>query len=285
MIAVMIRPATPEDRPALVALGLAEDAAWSGAPAVSAEEVGEFLDSCAPGVIFERDGRVAGYAAAGEGGRTVLLVDPGDDPEPALEALVAWLGERGHHQVDSYGRDARRIAWLEANGFAHPGSFFDLRRGIDPPLARAVWPDGVAIARYRPGEDDEAVHALIYVDAAWAEVPGHSPRSLETWRSTLTPEYRSWVARRDGRPVGWVAGRVYGDGRGWVEQLAVARPARGAGLGRALLLHSLAELRERGATSLALGVQGRNESAIGLYRGLGFEVEREWRAYERAADQ
>jgi ribosomal protein S18 acetylase RimI-like enzyme len=284
MITAMIRPATPADRPALLALALAEDAAWSGAPAVSDEEVGEFIDSYEPGVIFERDGRVAGHAAAGEGGRTVLLVDPGADPEPALEALVAWLGERGYHEVVSYGRDARRIAWLEANGFTHRRSFFDLQRGIDPPLAPAVWPSGIAIARYRPGEDDEAVHALIYVDAAWAEVPGHTQRSLEAWRSALTPDYRGWVARRDGRPVGWVAGRVFGDGRGWVDQLAVARSARGLGLGRALLLHSLAELLQRGATSLALGVQGENENAIGLYRGVGFQVEREWRAYTRPED-
>jgi ribosomal protein S18 acetylase RimI-like enzyme len=283
MITAMIRPATPADRPALVTLGLAEDAAWSGAPAVSAEEVGEFIDSGELGVIFERDGRVAGYAAAGGGGRTILLVDPGDDPQPALEALVAWLGERGHHELDSYGRDVRRIAWLEANGFTHRRSFFDLQRGIDTPLAPAVWPSWVAIVRYRPGEDDEAVHALIYVDAAWAEVPGHTQRSLEAWRSTLTPEYRGWIARRDGRPVGWVAGRVFSDGRGWVEQLAVARSARGLGLGRALLLHSLAELRERGATALALGVQGENENAIGLYRNVGFEIEREWRVYSRPA--
>src|SRR5215204_1286310 len=106
----MIRRATPADRPALIALGLAEDAAWSGAPPVSAEELGEFIDSCALAAIFERDGRVAGYAAGGEGGPTILLVDPGDAPEPALEALVAWLGEHGHHELDSYGRDARRIA-------------------------------------------------------------------------------------------------------------------------------------------------------------------------------
>ena len=277
----MIRRATPADRTALVTLALAEDAAWSSAPAVSAEEVGEFIDSCEPGVIFERDGRVAGYAAAGEGGPTILLVDPSSSPEPALKALVAWLGERGHHEVDSYGRDARRIAWLEASGFTHRRSSFDLRRGIDPPLAPAVWPSGVAIARYRPGEDAEAVHALIYVDAAWAEVPGHAERSLEAWRSSLTPEYRCWIARRDGRPVGWVAGRGFSDGRGWVEQLAVARSARGLGLGRALLLHSLSELHERGATSLALGVQGENESATGLYRDVGFEVEREWRVYSR----
>ena len=277
-----LRPVKPADRPALIALGQAEDAAWSDAPPVSDEEVGEFVDSYEPGVVFERDGRVAGHAATGEGDLSLVLVDPADDPEPALDALVGWLGERGHHEVVSYGRDARRIAWLEAHGFTHRRSAFDLHRGIDAPLAPADWPAGVTIARYRPGEDDEAVHALIYVDAAWAEVPGHVERSLESWRSTL-PGYSGWVASRDGAVVGWVAGRVFGDGRGWVEQLAVARSARGLGLGRALLLNSLAELRERGATSLALGVQGENENAVGLYRSVGFAVDREWRVYARPA--
>jgi len=76
-----------------------------------------------------------------------------------------------------------------------------------------------------------------------------------------------------------VAGRVFEDGRGWVEQLAVARDARGQGLGRALLLHSLIELAGQGATSLALGVQGANETAIRLYRDIGFRVDRAWRSY------
>ena len=181
MITAMLRPATPADRPDLIALALAEDAAWSGAPEVSAAEAGELIDRYRPGVIFERDGRVAGFAAVDEGGQTILLVDPGDAVAP-LEALVAWLGDRGHHEVDTYASDARRIAWLEANGFTHRRSLFDLQRGIDPPLAPAVWPSGVAIARYRRGEDDEAVHRLMYVDAAWAEVPGHTELSLEGWR-------------------------------------------------------------------------------------------------------
>ena len=274
----MLRPAMPADHRDLIALALAEDAAWSGAPEVSAEETGELIDRYRPGVIFQRDGRVAGYAAVDEGGETILLADPGDPVSP-LGALVAWLGERGHHQVDTYPGDARRIAWLEAHGFTHRRSSFDLVRAIDPPPAAPVWPSGVAVARYRPGEDDDAVHALVYVDAAWGEVPGHTARSLEAWRSMITPDYTCWVARRDERAIGWVAGRVFDDGRGWVEQLAVARWARGLGLGRALMLHTLAELLSLGATSLATGVQAGNENALGLYRDIGFAVEREWRVY------
>src|SRR5215218_5350913 len=272
----MLRPATPADRADLISLALAEDAAWSGAPEVSAAEAGELIDRYRPGVIFERDGRVASFAAVDEGGQTILLADPGD-PVSTLEALVAWLGERGHHQVDTYAADAR----LEAHGFTHRRSACDLIRGIDPPPASAIWPSAVAIAPYRPSEDDNAVHALIYVDAAWAEVPGHTQRSLEAWQSMITPDYSGWVARRDGRAIGWVAGRVFDDGRGWVEQLAVARSARRLGVGRALLMHSLADLLSRGATSLATGVEAENDKALGLYRDIGFAVEREWRVYAR----
>jgi ribosomal protein S18 acetylase RimI-like enzyme len=277
----MLRPATPADRPDLIALALAEDAAWTDAPPVSEEEAGEFIDFAGPRVIFERDGRVAGYAVARDGGGTLVIVDPADDPGDALEALVAWLAERGRHEVDSYARDVRRIGWLEANGFTYRGSGFDLQRGADPPPASPIWPSGVAVGRYRPGDDDEAVHALVYVDAAWGEVPGHHERPLEAWRSGLKAESRGWLARRGERPVGWIVGRVFSDGRGWVDQIAVARSARGAGLGRALLLHSLADLRSAGATSFALGVQGSNESALRLYRGVGFALEREWRSYSR----
>src|SRR5215211_8099771 len=78
----VLRPVTPADRPDLIALALAEDAAWSGAPAVSAEEAGELIDRYRPGVIFERDGRVGGYAAVDEGGGTILLADPGDPVSP-----------------------------------------------------------------------------------------------------------------------------------------------------------------------------------------------------------
>ena len=272
-----LRPATPDDRPAAIALGLAEDAAWSGAEPVSEEEAAEFVDSYEPGVVFEHEGRVAGYAGTREGGGALLLADPAV-ALPAVEVLVAWLGERGHRRIESYERDTERIAWLEAHGFLHLHSAFDLQRDVDPPPPAPAWPGAIELRRYDAAADAEAVHALVYVDAAWAEVPGHVDRSLEKWQAGMAG-YHAWVARRDERPVGVVAGRVFEDGRGWVELLAVARSARGQGLGRALLLHSLDELIGRGATSLALGVQGANEAAIRLYRDVGFRVDRAWRSY------
>jgi hypothetical protein len=37
----------------------------------------------------------------------------------------------------------------------------------------------VDVVPYTLGDDDDAVHALIYGDAAWASVPGHTHRDLD----------------------------------------------------------------------------------------------------------
>jgi hypothetical protein len=52
MMAAMLRRATPADRPDLIALALAEEAAWSGAPGVSGQEACGFIDHHGLGVVF-----------------------------------------------------------------------------------------------------------------------------------------------------------------------------------------------------------------------------------------
>ena len=41
---MVLRPATDDDRDAVLALGVVEEAAWFGEAEVSAEEVGEWID-------------------------------------------------------------------------------------------------------------------------------------------------------------------------------------------------------------------------------------------------
>jgi ribosomal protein S18 acetylase RimI-like enzyme len=137
----------------------------------------------------------------------------------------------------------------------------------------------VGVTAYSAERDEDAVHQMVYVEAGWGDVPGHHVRSLESWRNIVAPPARGWVARHEGRPVGWVSSRLFADGRGWVSQLAVAEDHRRAGLGRALLLHAFGDLLEAGATALALGVAAENASALGLYRSVGLEIWRESRTY------
>jgi hypothetical protein len=55
--------------------------------------------------------------------------------------------------------------------------------------------------------------------------------------------------------------------------IAIIKPYRGIGIGRALMERALAWMIERGVEKATLEVFSTNERAIGLYRQLGFEVE------------
>jgi ribosomal protein S18 acetylase RimI-like enzyme len=286
---MLLRSATDEDREDVLALGVAEEVAWWGTAEVSAAEVGEWIDDeggVAAGVVaVDDDGRVRGFASTGRS-EAVFLAEPSRTDE-VTDVLLPWLrDQRDVVEVFTFTGDAARVTALERHGLRHLRSAFSLvRPDRADPLPAAAFPDSVVAAPYRLGEDDEGVHELIYVDAAWASVAGHLERDLEGWRETVRRCSSVFLARRGGRPVGWVAGRVLDSGRGYVTTLAVAATERRRGLGRALLLHAFADLERRGARGLALDVEAHNESALGLYRSVGLEIEREWRTYTTAPAQ
>jgi len=280
---VTLRPAAGGDRDAVCALGVAEEVAWFGEAISSADEVGEWIDEeggVARGVVaVDGEGRIRGFASPG-GRQAQFLADPALT-DPLADELLPWLRERCEVvELMTFGGDSARLAAFERHGLRHLRSSFLLARPASAgPLPESELPAGVEVAPYRLGDDDEAVHRLIYVDAAWASEPGHAERDLEAWRETMTHCESLFLARAGGRPVGWVAGRVLDSGRGFVNTLAVAIGERGRGLGRALLLHGLRDLQRAGAEGLTLGVEAANEAALGLYRSVGMEVESEWRIY------
>lgn len=283
-----LRPATDVDRDEVFALGVAEEAAWFGEPEVSAGEVGEWVDDeggVAPGAVaVDGEGRVRGFASPGRH-EAVFLAEPERAVEIADE-LLPWLrGQRDDLQLTTFAGDAERLAAFERHGLRHSRSVFSLFRPQSAgPVPAADVPAGVEVAAYDFGSgDDAAAHELIYTDAAWASVPGHTARDLDEWREAAQRCSSVFLASRGSRPVGWVHGRLLDNGRGFVEMIAVATSERGRGLGRALLLHAFADLERAGARGLALGVQAGNDAALGLYRSVGLEIEREWRMYATRA--
>ena len=278
-----LRSASDGDRDAVLALGLAEEDAWFGAAEIGAEEVGEWIDEeggLARGVVaVDDDGRVRGFASPGRH-EMVFLADPALT-DLVVDELLPWLKARSDVvELMTIAGDTARRAAFERHGLRHRRSAFTLvRHDSAGPLPAAVFPDGVHVAPYHLGDADDAVHRLIYVDATWASVAGHAERDLEGWRITLGPHRSLFLARRDAQPAGWVAGRLLDSGRGYIGSLAVATAERGRGLGRALLLHALTDLQLAGARDLMLEVEAHNEAALGLYRSVGMEIEREWRTY------
>lgn len=112
------------------------------------------------------------------------------------------------------------------------------------------------------------------------------PESFEAWwtrqqeRTNYDPSL--WFLVRDGDEVAAICRNEMRASGGYVGSLGVRRPWRGRGYGRALLLHSFAEFRRRGARRATLGVDASNPTgATHLYESVGMHVDMEAIVWEK----
>lgn len=96
-------------------------------------------------------------------------------------------------------------------------------------------------------------------------------------RMQCYPDYRLYVAERDGAIVGTYALLVMdnlghrGTPSGVIEDVAVDPDAQGGGIGRAMMAHAIESARGKGCYKLVLSSNLRRESAHVFYESLGFE--------------
>ena len=84
---------------------------------------------------------------------------------------------------------------------------------------------------------------------------------------------RIWVAEQEGRLVGMIGLQPgYGESEVEVEPLVVLPEARGSGIGRALVEHLVAAVKNLGHRDLNVHVVGRNAEAIRFSHDVGFDV-------------
>ncbi len=94
-------------------------------------------------------------------------------------------------------------------------------------------------------------------------------------RSAFSPEELAeagvifLVARRAGRPVG-CGGLALTDGYGELKRIFTTRPARGTGVGRAIVAALEDQARARGRTLVRLETGEASPEAIALYARLGY---------------
>ncbi|HZC71146.1 MAG TPA: GNAT family N-acetyltransferase [Jatrophihabitans sp.] len=278
------RPASANDLAVIAALNGRYETKWFGAPEQSEAEVAEQLGWAAPLaenslLVFDTARLVGAGLRFGE--NISLEIDPDVEPGPVLAVLLPWFAERPG-TVEILSSDEAALAVAQRQGWTHVKSTFELIREVTPDLEipEPVWPQGVA-ARGFDAADAEAVHRLIYVDAGWAEIPGHPARDYDDWRSIFVTEHtvpeQQVIAWRGDRIVGVAMGRIWDDGTGWIAQLASAKDERGKGLGRALLSHALRLRVQTGARSLGLSVQSPNRGALKMYLAAGLAIDREFR--------
>lgn len=285
------RPVSPDDLPTITAVQAAWDTHWFGAQESDESEIEHVLELATPldersRVLVADDGRLLA-ATWWWSPDDVFLAVRHDAPEAerreVFDDLLAWYAGCGVESVEALAGDDAFAAALERHGWEHWLSSFELLREVsaDWQLPEPVWPDGVTVTDLTP-DAERATHELIYDRARWATIPGHGTRGFEEWRHIFVadePADQQVLAWRGEELVGAALGKIFSDGSGWVAQLAVPQELQKQGIGRALLLEAFRRRVAGGAQRLGLGVSAENAHALGLYLGIGLEIDREWRKY------
>ena len=243
----------------------------------------------------EEGGAIAGYAhlAHAHGTWSVeVVVDPPrrDDADDLardlLTAATLEVRRRGGGRLRYWAPVAtpRQDALAAALGFTKERDLLQLRVGLPLPEEVRRAAPSVVVRAFRPGRDEAAW--LEVNNRAFADHPEQGGWDLAT---LLDREAQPWfdpdgflVADEDGHLAGSCWTKVHRDvdpvlGEIYVISVDPARHQRG--LGRALAVAGLDHLADVGVTVGMLYVDGDNESAVALYRSLGFTLHHVDRAY------
>jgi len=180
------------------------------------------------------------------------------------------------------------VRLAEGKGMVPLRVLLRMERSLRATLPQVVLPDGVAVRRFRPGQDDAAVLAVngrAFADlrdqGRWGAEdlalrmaqPWFDPAGLLLAHAAGDPDALlgfHWTKVHDP----WVAAPAPDPAQdrrmGEVYVLAVEPSARGRGLGSALLVAGLAHLQQRGLAAVTLYVDAANTPAVALYQRLGF---------------
>ncbi|HEX2081196.1 MAG TPA: GNAT family N-acetyltransferase [Longimicrobium sp.] len=144
-----------------------------------------------------------------------------------------------------------------------------------------------------PQPDDIIPRPLAEFTAAQAAAA--MQHCFEGYLVPVRPTPEGWERRFRGEHLDPWASRIYERGgepvavlfitrRGWTSRvggMAVAKDARGGGLGRRVMRDAVADARARGDRVLLLEVIEQNTTAVRLYKSLGFRMVRRLVGYRR----
>jgi len=126
------------------------------------------------------------------------------------------------------------------------------------------------VIRIEDPRDDGVTELIAALDSYLCSLyPPQSNHFLDL-EQLSRPEIRFFVARRGGAPLACGALRIDAQGYGEVKRMYVAPPARGQGLGRAILARIEEQAAREGLRLMRLETGVRQAEAIALYRSCGY---------------
>jgi mycothiol synthase len=303
-MSVTIRAPRRDDTQAVYQLLVACDLAEWGAPDVELAELSEAWDAMDLArdawLAEEPDGRIVAYAEVhprradrldtevyvhpdrrrlGIGSRLLPLAEARGAELAAAVPAGPEVAQVGYVNAANPGH----AAFATTHGYAPVRRFWRMQIDqVEAPPAPG-WPAGIELRTFRLAEDERATYAT--VTEAFEDHWGSAPMPFEQWlENTRGPNFdpQLWFLALEGDEVAGVALCFPFLEMGWIGQLAVRRPWRRRGLGRALLLHAFGAFWQRGRRRVALGVDSENlTGATRLYESVGMRVERAHDRYQR----
>jgi mycothiol synthase len=253
-------------------------------------------------VLAERDGAPIGFALLTPGldGSTVLhlVTDPA---EPDRARLAAVLVDEAVRSATERGHATTLHLWAmragppdddlaRRHGFAPERDLLQMRVPLPlaPEVVQATRP--IATRPFVPGQDDEAWLAVN--NSAFAGHPEQGSWTLAQLHERLAADWvdlSGFLVADDPDGDGLVGScwtKIHRDRTpvlGEIYVVAVDPAHHGGGLGRALTVAGLNHMAGRGVRVGMLYTDASNETAVGLYRALGFTVDHVDRSYRRDA--
>lgn len=196
-----------------------------------------------------------------------------EEEEALARVACDWLRGRGVKVCQAFAAESEvaGMGALERCGFQRVTRLISLRSVLNFDAE----PISLAFIAERPPFSDVFRSTLLATDRETLDCPelngDRSPEEL--FASFVQPvDGTTWhLARLRGKPIGVVV-LTKGESEDEIElsYLGLVPSARGRGLGRELVTFAVAESRGRGASSLTVSVDSRNNPALQLYRHFGF---------------
>jgi mycothiol synthase len=193
----------------------------------------------------------------------------------APEGEEVWFG------LDASSTNEEARALFESRGFERVRYFWKMGIDLDEEPSSPEWPEGIRLERARRGEERAVFDAS---EDAFQDHWDHQPNDYDEWRTWMVEsdsyDPANWLLAREGDEIAGISLLFIEPDVGWVGVLGVRRRWRRRGLGKALLLASFHEIRERGKPRAVLGVDAQNPTgATRLYESAGMRVINESAAY------
>lgn len=221
------------------------------------------------------DGLLVGYAHVdtNQPPQAWCLVDPAHRRQGIGTELMHRLDSVDSLHVWAHGDlPGARPLGVKA-GLAPTRILLRLERDMTAPVSEGPAPKGIAIRVFEPGRDDAA---FLELNArAFANHPEQGQMTQADLDQRIASDWFDpegfFLAERDGSLLGFHWTKTHTDPPvGEVYIVGVDPLAQGLGLGKLLTAHGLRHLQGRGFDRVILYVEGDNERALGVYRGLGF---------------